>query len=206
MIKRKRGLFITFEGVEGCGKSTQVQLLAEYLTQMKHKVFRTHEPGGTPFGKKIRKLLLHSKEDLTPETETLLYMASRKELVTRVLQPKLKAGYIVLCDRWLDATIAYQSYGSGVRKQWVLEVARDVTDGLHPDLTIWLDLPVKTGLRRACKRAKLDKIEKRSLKFHQSVRSGYVELAKEHTRIKRVVPTSIQNTHLHIRKLIHEIT
>ncbi|MCA9397120.1 MAG: dTMP kinase, partial [Candidatus Omnitrophica bacterium] len=145
------------------------------------------------------------KEDITPETETLLYMASRKELVKNVIRPKLEDGYTVICDRWLDATIAYQSYGSGVSRKWIESVAKEVVSGLKPDVTFWLDVPVKTGLNRAGKRADLDKIERRALTFHNAVRSGYAALASRHKRIRRIAPAGIELTHRRIAKIIHEI-
>lgn len=205
MMKKDKPLFITFEGVEGCGKSTQVELLSEYLQGFRRKVFVTREPGGTAFGKRIRKILLHGKEDITPETETLLYMASRKELVKHVIKPKLEDGYVVICDRWLDATIAYQSYGSGVSRKWIESVAKEVVSGLKPDVTFWLDVPVKTGLSRAGKRADLDKIERRSPAFHNAVRSGYAALASRYKRIRRIAPAGIEATHRRIIKIIHEV-
>ena len=165
-------MFITLEGTEGCGKSTQAALLCEYLKKSRRRFFKTVEPGGTELGQAIRKLLLEASYSISPEAETLLYMASRAHLVREVIQPKLKAGNIVVCDRWLDATVAYQGYGLGVDLKWIKAVAKEVTQGLEPDLTLFLDLPVRQGLERARKRGKPDRIENRNLNFHKKVRTS----------------------------------
>lgn len=201
----KRNLFITLEGTEGCGKSTQSALLCDYLQKKRRKVFKTLEPGGTELGLAIRKLLLGARYSISPEAETLLYMASRAHLVREVIRPQLKAGKIVICDRWLDATVAYQGYGLGVDLAWIDAVAKEVTQGLKPDLTLFLDLPVKQGLERARKRGKPDRIEKRHLSFHEKVRKGYLALARKHRRIARIPVTTVEETQAMIRRAVDRV-
>jgi dTMP kinase len=195
---KRRGKFITFEGTEGSGKSTQTRLLVRALQKNGFSVLHTREPGGTASGKAIRRLLLRSRSPIAAETETLLYMASRSQLVREVIIPALKAGKIVVCDRWLDATIAYQGYGLKVNQRWIERIARETIQGLKPDITLFLDAPLKLGLRRARNRGKLDRIEKRVLAFHQKVRQGYLDLAKRHSRICRVRVTSVKDTQTRI--------
>ncbi len=202
---KTQGLFIVFEGIEGSGKSTQAALIEKYLKRKGRAVLMTREPGGTPFGTKIREILLNGKDRLRPETETLLYMASRSELVERVIAPALKAGTIVICDRWLDATLAYQGYGSGVDLKWIRLLARNVVRGVRPDATIFLTLPAKEGLRRAKKRGALDKIESRALAFHQRVEAGYRRLTRSGRRAHVVVPGTIEETHASVRKIIDRL-
>ena len=196
----KKPIFITLEGTEGCGKSTQSKLLLRYLKSQGVDVMQTIEPGGTQLGLKIRNILLHSEMNISPETETMLYMASRAQLVREVVQPALKAKKVVICDRWIDATIAYQGYGLGVDLKWIQAITKEVTDGLKPNLTLFLDLPTKTGLQRVMQRGKKDRIEKRSIQFHNKVRRGYLALAKKNSRFKVIPVTSIDDTHQRIVK------
>ena len=168
---KKRGVLITLEGNEGCGKSTQIRLLKVALRKAGKKVFLTREPGGTAVGDQIRKVLLSEKNKaLSPLSETLLYMASRAQLVAQVIRPRLEKGEVVLCDRWMDATLAYQGYAGGVDIEFIRALGRVATQGVTPKLSLYLDLPVKIGLRRAVKRHKADRIEKKSLVFHEKVR------------------------------------
>lgn len=201
---KSKGRFIVFEGIEGSGKSTQVKLLADHLRSQGRQVLVTQEPGGTPFGAKLRDVLLNGKDDLCPETETLLYMASRSELVERVIAPALKAGKIVISDRWLDATLAYQGYGSGVDITWIRQVAKRVVRGAEPDATIFLTLTAAEGLRRARQRGKLDRIESRALVFHRRVEAGYRRLARG--RGKHTIPSrTIEQTHAAVRKIVDRL-
>ncbi len=175
-----KGLFITLEGNEGCGKSTQIKLLAAYLRKKGRKVFVTREPGGTPVGEEVRKILLSTKHrEMSSECETLLYMASRAQLVKEVILPRLKKGETVLCDRWLDATIAYQGYAGGVDVKWIEKLGEGATQGLKPALTLYLDLPVKEGLKRTQHRGRLDRIELKKLAFHTNVRKGFMAIFSE---------------------------
>ncbi|MBF0122448.1 MAG: dTMP kinase [Candidatus Omnitrophica bacterium] len=171
-----KGKFITFEGSEGCGKSTQSKMLLDYLQKKKlpAKLFR--EPGGVVISEKIRAILLDKANTvMNKECETLLYMAARAQLVEEVVIPELKAGTILLCDRFLDSTIAYQGYGCGVDIKTISSMGNFATKGLKPDLTFFLDLDTEEGLRR--RGSERDRIELRSLEYHNRVRSGYREIA-----------------------------
>jgi len=181
-----KGKFITFEGSECCGKSTQSKLLYEYLKKEGHPVIFLREPGGTKVSEKIRKILLDGRnDDITPETELLLYMASRAQTVREVIEPALRKGKIVLCDRFLDSTIVYQGYGLGIDLRLIKDMGNFATGGIKPDLTILLDLPLKKALDGiGCKK---DRIESRAFAYHLRVKKGYLSLArKEPDRIKVV--------------------
>lgn len=173
-----RGKFITFEGIEGSGKSTQVQHLAVSLREAGRSVVVTREPGGAnvPVSESVRRILLES-ESLDPRTELFLFLASRAEHVTHTIAPALERGAIVLCDRFADASVAYQGYGRGLDPQEVKRLNRMAVGGVWPDLTILLDLDEAEGLSRAGVRAGLDRIERESLGFHRRVREGYLAMA-----------------------------
>jgi len=170
-----RGKFITFEGSEGCGKSTQSKMLAEYLRKKGCGVVYLREPGGTETSEKIRHILLDCKNHITPLSEALLYMAARAQLVCEVIAPALAKGKIVICDRFLDSTIAYQGYGLGVNIDFIKAIGNSVSCGIKPNLTILLDLPVQEGL--AHRKFTEDRIEKRPYLYHLRVRRGYLRLA-----------------------------
>jgi dTMP kinase len=170
-------LFITFEGGEGCGKSTQSKALYRKLHKLALPALLTHEPGVTPVGNRISRLLKWSRGiDISPVVELLLFNASRAQLVAEVLLPRLEAGEIVLCDRYADSTTAYQGYGRGIDLKTVESVNKIGMQGLVPDLTILLDLPVKEGLLRKRDRKK-DRFEAEAVAFHERVRAGYLKLA-----------------------------
>lgn len=170
-------LFITFEGVEGCGKSTQAKALQQKLCQKGIPVILTHEPGGTALGMEIRHTLKKSRPNApSAVAELFLFTASRAQLITEVIHPNLKEGKVVLCDRFADSTLTYQGYGRGLDLNIIETINTFATMGLKPDLTILLDLPVESGLsRRGDKR--LDRFEQEKLDFHQRVRDGYLKLA-----------------------------
>jgi len=172
------GWFISLEGIEGAGKTTQTRLLADWLTQKGYGVLITHEPGGTPLGQSLRQLLLHHQ--LPHRTELLLYAADRATHVTDVLKPALQSNKIVLCDRYTDSTIAYQGWGRGVEVTLIEQMNQVATEGLTPDLTLWLDVPVAVGLARAKGRGALDQMERESLAFHERVRQGYQHLNSQY--------------------------
>ncbi|MBM7623943.1 dTMP kinase [Sporohalobacter salinus] len=179
-----KGLFITLEGPEGAGKSTQIELLSEYFNECGYKVVTTREPGGTEVGNRIRKILLDSDLDnLESKTELLLYAASRAQHVIEVIKPELKKGKVVICDRFVDATMAYQGFGRKLDKDLIQELNRLATGGLEPDLTFLLDIESEKGLLRTKGKAK-DRIESEDLFFHQQVRNGYLKLAKEKSRFE----------------------
>ena len=192
-MPRGKGKFITFEGVEGSGKTTQAHLLGEYLSSLRIPVVVTREPGGTDIGEQIRQILLASdNKGMTPETEILLYAASRAQHLREKIAPVLDSGQWVICDRYSDATIAYQGYGRGLNLSLIAELNRLVSLELEPDLTILLDLDVQRGLRRARKRGEAgnrreERFEEEGEAFHQRVREGYRELARRYPgRIKTV--------------------
>lgn len=185
-MKRIKGKFITLEGSEGSGKSTQAKLLCNYLRRKKISVVALREPGSTPISEKIRKILLDpANKKMSVNCEMLLYMAARAQLVEEIIKPALKKGKFVVCDRFLDATIAYQGFGGKLDVKTIKQVGEIATSGTKPDLTFLLDIDPKEGLRRAG-RVK-DRIELRKLSYHQKVRHGYFKLAKQEPgRIKIV--------------------
>jgi dTMP kinase len=191
------GAFITFEGIEGSGKSTQIALLAEFLTSRGRKVMLTREPGGTVIGDQIRKILLDpANKALDATSELLLYAASRAQHLTEVIRPALKAGRIVLCDRFSDATLAYQGYGRGLDREMIRTLDRMVTGEMRPDLTLLLDIDTTTGLARAHGRNSSRglegeaRFENEDVAFHTRVRQGYRALAEEEPDRIRVVDAS----------------
>lgn len=180
-----KGKFITFEGSEGCGKSTQSRLLYNYLRQKGHDVIYLREPGGTAISEKIRNILLDPDNRIGPECEMLLYMASRSEVVREIIKPALKQGKIVICDRFLDSTLAYQGYGLGMDLGFIEKMGDFVTGGIRPGLTILLDLAVGKGLEN--RRFSKDRIESRSLAYHQRVRVGYLKMAKAQSQRIKII-------------------
>lgn len=197
-----KGKFITFEGSEGCGKSTQSKLLYQYLKQKRYRAIFLREPGGTKISERIRKILLDPHNHITPICEMLLYMAARAQIINDIIKPALLKGEVVICDRFLDSTIVYQGFGLGMEINFIKSVGKFVTAGIKPDLTILLDLPTEKGLSR-CGRVK-DRIERRSLGYHQRVRRGYLKLAaSEPKRIKIIkVEQGKSLTQEKIRKLV----
>ncbi len=203
-------MLITLEGNEGSGKSTQIRLLYNFLKKKGRRVFLTREPGGTRVGDGIRKILLDNRhKKMTAVTETLLYMASRAQLVEEVVKPRLKKGQIVLCDRWLDATLAYQGYGGGVDKKWIETLGKEATQGIRPKLTLFLELPLACGLRRAKQHKEADRMERKEMGFHQRVRQGYLRIAKsEPRRFKRVKikeSDGVSLVHEKIKKVVSNV-
>lgn len=176
--------FITFEGIEGCGKSTQLQMLAQLLTDQGRSVTVTREPGGCPIADQVRSILLDAgNHAMTPLAELLLYAAARAQHMTEVVLPALRAGRIVLCDRFTDATAAYQGYGRQLDMTVIRQLNQLATTGVAPQLTILLDCPVEIGLERAMARinsscgAREERFEMEALSFHRRVREGYLTLA-----------------------------
>ena len=179
-------LFITFEGIEGCGKTTQISLLKEYLEQKDYSVVATREPGGTKIGDSMRTILLDSRNThIDIKTELLLYEASRAQHIKDVVRPALDKGSIVLCDRFTDATLAYQGYAQGINKDLIENLNQFATDNITPDFTILIDCPAEIGLKRAKKRGATvnqkineDRFEEKNISFHQNVRLGYLQIAE----------------------------
>lgn len=181
-------VFITFEGIEGCGKTTQIGLLASHLDRVGRPFLLTREPGGTRVGKKIRLILLSSESvGLDPGAELFLYVADRVQHYRQVIAPALREGKAVLCDRFADATTVYQGYGRGLDLAWIEEIHARALENVKPDLTFLLDLPVEVGLERAWKRLERnqnqeDRFEKEALDFHRRIREGYLALARREPR------------------------
>lgn len=208
------GLFITFEGIEGCGKSTQMGLLKDYLASRGVKTLAVREPGGTSIGERIRSLLLNSEgEGIDPMTELFLYEACRTELVRKVIVPALTSGTTVICDRFIDSTLAYQGYGRGLDPDAVRTLNRLATGGLTPDVTILLDCGVEVGLKRAFGRMEAgkgpreDRFEKEDMAFHRRVREGYLKLAGTEARIRLVdASREIPSIHEELCDIIEKMT
>jgi dTMP kinase len=179
---RRGALFVAFEGGEGAGKSTQVRLLAAAPRQAGHAVTVTHEPGATEVGAKIREVLLHGSEPVTPRTEALLFAADRAQHIDTVIRPALEANHVVLTDRFVDSSLAYQGAGRHLSMEDVRRLSRWATGGLRPDLTVLLDLPAEEGLRRAGDRGSADRLERESLEFHERVRMSFRALAESAPR------------------------
>lgn len=183
----KKGLFITFEGIEGCGKSTHSRLLLRYLKKKGYPCMLTREPGGTRLGEEIRKVLLESNGfHISDLTELFLFEACRSQIVKDVIKPALKKKYIIICDRFSDATFSYQGYGGKVSLDIIKALDRIATCSLKPGLTILLDIETREGLKRAKKKG-TDRIEAKKIAYHNRVRAGYLKLANKYPgRIKVV--------------------
>jgi dTMP kinase len=171
-------MFITLEGPDGSGKSTQINPLADYLKDQGYSVLITREPGGTPIGDQIRLILSDLKNTgMHPRSETLLFLAARAQLVEQIIRPHLKEGHVVLCDRYADSTMAYQGYGHQNDLEEIKTLLNFATGGLKPDLTLLLDMDVEEGLRRKAGGSEWNRLDAYSLEFHQRVRQGYHSLA-----------------------------
>jgi dTMP kinase len=213
--------FITFEGIEGCGKSTQIKLAGRYLSERRIPFIMTEEPGGTPIGRKIREMLLNNvprdTANMSSETELLLFSAARAQHIKDVIGPALKEGRVVLCDRFSDATIAYQGFGRGLDIDFIRRINGFSSAGLKPHFTLLFDLPVATGLTRAMERIAgnkgmpaEDRFEREALEFHSKVREGYLTLAGDEPDRFRIVDASkdIESVHravcVHLLQFINE--
>jgi dTMP kinase len=188
--RQSRGLFITLEGIEGSGKSTQIRHLADVLTKAGYPVLQTREPGGTATAEAIRKILLttSSHEPVTPQAEALLILAARCQHVMHLILPALRRGSVVLCDRFSDSTFAYQGFARGLDLQWLQAANEVATGGLTPDLTVVLDLPVSVGLaRRRTDRGQQNRLDHETERFHRKVRRGFLALAAEEPRRMKIV-------------------
>ncbi len=182
------GKFITLEGIEGAGKSSHLAFIEAWLTRAGKRVVRTREPGGTPLGEAIRQILLdHRNTDMASDTELVLMFAARAQHIAQVIAPALERGDWVLCDRFTDATYAYQGAGRGVAAQRIAVLEDWVQGVLRPDLTLLLDVPVDVGLKRAGERGEKDRFEREQAAFFARVRDGYLQLARQHPARYRVV-------------------
>ena len=182
-------MFITLEGPEGSGKSTHAMKLKSFLEGKGHKVVVTHEPGGTQTGKQIREMLLHPEATVDQMTEVFLFAADRAEHVNKIIMPALREGKVVVCDRFIDSTVAYQCGARGLPEDLVRYLNMVSAAGLIPDLTLLLDISPELGIKRAAIKGPEDRFEKEKIDFHKKVRNKYLEIAKQDAKRVRVVNT-----------------
>jgi dTMP kinase len=196
-MKNKKSVFITIEGCEGCGKTTQSELLKQYLESKGLTVILTREPGGSGVAEQIRNILLNPKNTISPFCELMLYEASRTQHLQEVIKPNLEKGYVVICDRFTDSTLAYQGYARGIDKDTIVKLNDIATERIKPDLTIYLDINPSAGIKKATtvNKGSLtggDRIERESISFHNKVRKGFLDLAKKYPdRIKKIKTSKI---------------
>jgi len=197
-----KGLFITFEGADGCGKTTQIKLLDEYLKKNGYKTLLTREPGAKGLGEKVREILLNYDGDVSPRCESFLFLADRAQNADCIIKPALRDGVIVLCDRHTDSTIAYQGYGRGVDIEELKRLNDIAVNGLKPDLTLVFDVDIETSMSRVGKEK--DRMESAGQEFFERVRKGFLEIAqKEPERVKVVDSTqSIEEIHEKVLELV----
>ncbi len=185
---RKQGILITFEGIDGCGKTSQLKLSHKYLTSLGHKVVNLREPGSTPVAEKIRRILLDNRSSISDTTELLLYEAARSEIVRHEIQPLVASGHIVLCDRFYDSTTAYQGYGRGLDLRTIYKLHRLAVGECRPNLTLLFDVTLRTAARRLG--VKRDRLEAQPQSFHRRVRHGFLEIAAREFRRVKVIDGS----------------
>lgn len=185
-----KGKFITVEGSDGSGKTSFINFATEYLKEKGYKVITTREPGGTEFSEKVRELLFDSSNDIDAITESLLFCASRRDHIVKKILPHVNDGYIVICDRFVDSSVAYQSYGRGLSKQDILDINSYATDNLEPDLTLYFCVDVEVGLARTKNRDDNNRMDQESLDFYKNVKRGYDDLSRENTERIKVIDAS----------------
>ena len=185
-----KGKFITVEGSDGSGKTSFINFATEYLKEKRYKVITTREPGGTEFSEKVRELLFDSSNDIDAKTESLLFCASRRDHIVKKILPHVNDGYIVICDRFVDSSVAYQSYGRGLSKQDILDINSYTTDNLEPDLTLYFCVDVEVGLARTKNRDDNNRMDQESLDFYKNVKRGYDDLSRENTERIKVIDAS----------------
>ncbi len=201
-----KGLFITFEGADGCGKTTQMRLLAQYLEKQGKDVLITREPGGKGLGEKVREILLNYDGEVSDRCESFLFLADRAQNIDIIINPAVEQGKIVLCDRHTDSTVAYQGYGRGLDIARINMLNNLATNGRKPDLTFVFDIDVETSMKRVG--SDKDRMESAGKEFHNRVRYGYLELAKQEPDRIRVVDAakSIEDIHQNVVKIFEELT
>lgn len=201
----EQGLFITFEGADGCGKTTQLKLLAEYLTQKGYEVVITREPGAKGLGEKIREILLNYEGDVSDRCESFLFLADRAQHIDMIVNPAVEAGKIVLCDRHTDSSVAYQGYGRQLPVERIKRLNEIAVNGRHPDLTLIFDIDVETSMRRVGQEK--DRMESAGTEFFNRVREGYLEIAKQEPKRVKVLDASksIDEIHADVIKLFEEL-
>lgn len=184
----KKGLFITLEGADGCGKTTQLNLLKEYLTSRGYEIVVTREPGGKGLGEKLREILLNYDGEVSDRCEAFLYLADRAQNIDTIIKPAINSGKIVLCDRHTDSSVAYQGYGREQNIDNINMLNELAVNGVHPDLTIVFDIDTETSMARVG--AEKDRLESAGIEFHKRVRNGYLEIAKKNPQRIKVVDAS----------------
>lgn len=201
----QKGLFITFEGADGCGKTTQLNLLAELLKSQGKEVLVTREPGAPGLGEKIREILLNYDGEVSSKAESFLFLADRAQHIDVVVKPAVEKGIIVLCDRYTDSTVAYQGYGRGLDLDRIKLLNDIATGGMKPNLTIVFDIDVETSMKRVGKEK--DRMESAGVEFHNRVRKGYLALAKQEPHRIKVIDASksIEDIHKDVVRLINII-
>ncbi|MBQ7126665.1 dTMP kinase [bacterium] len=197
----KKGLFITFEGIDGCGKTTQIKLLNEYLVGLGYTTIVTREPGAKGLGEKLREILLNYDGEVSSTCESFLFLADRAQHIDCTIKPALKKNYIVLCDRHIDSTVAYQGYGRGVDIKEIKHLNNIATSGLLPDLTFVFDVDIETSNARVGKTK--DRMESAGIEFFERVRNGFLEIGKlEPERVKIINSNdTIENIHNIVKEL-----
>ncbi len=197
-----QGLFITFEGADGCGKTTQIKLIDEYLRNRGYKTLLTREPGSVGLGEKVREILLNYDGEVSPTCESFLFLADRAQNIDCIIKPAIKNGTIVLCDRHTDSTIAYQGYGRGVNIDELTRLNNIATGGMKPDLTFVFDVDIETSQTRVG--TEKDRMESAGREFFERVRQGFLEIAKsEPERVKVIDSTqSIENIHKRVTEYV----
>lgn len=200
------GIFISFEGIDGCGKTTQVQMLSSYLKRLNKDIIVIHEPGGTEIGEKIRKLIIDVNNNMSTMTEALLYAASRAELIEKVIKPSLNNQKIIICDRFIDSSIAYQGIARNIGIEKILSINNYVIDNIMPDITFYLDISPQISIKRKKNQKSLDRIEKEDLTFHNQVYQGYQKLLLMYPkRIYKLDATQSENAlHNQIRSILNK--
>ena len=202
------GTFITFEGIDGSGKSTQMRLLASYLRSLNCDLVVTREPGGTPLGLRLRAALLDAQEQVDPLTELLVFAADRAQHVRRLLRPALASGSVVLSDRYADATVAYQGAGRGFPPELISEIVQLATEGLRPDMTLLFDQSVDACLERTRRRTdanrRVDRLDDENPEFHRRVRDEYLRIACQEPERVKLIDTSgsVEQTHEQVKAII----
>ena len=201
----KRGLFITFEGIDGCGKTTQINLLKEYLENKSYEVITTLEPGGSDIGKKLRQILLHHDGFVSPRAEMFMYLADRAQHIDTVIKNNVEKNKIVLCDRHIDSTVAYQGYGRGEDIKEINFLNNIATANYKPNLTFVFDIDIETAQQRVGKVK--DRLESEGLEFHKKVKEGYLELAKKYPNRIKIINSNktIEEVFEQVKKIIDEI-
>ena len=201
----KNGLFITFEGGDGCGKTTQIELLNKYLKNKGFDTLLTREPGAKGLGVKLREILLNYDGEVSPQCESFLFLADRAQHIDCIIKPALKEGKIILCDRHTDSTVAYQGYGRGLDIEEIKTLNNIATGGLKPDLTIVLDVDVETSMQRVGKEK--DRMESAGIEFFERVRNGFLKIAEQEPKRVKVISSSdtVENIHKQIVDLVEKL-